>query len=47
MQSDWVTTFKGTVSTFTCVGCSEMCVVEGQEKPTICIRENLFHEVQD
>lgn len=47
MQSNWITTFKGTVNTFTCTGCSEMCVIEGQEKPSTCIRENLFHEVVD
>jgi hypothetical protein len=47
MTAQWVTTFKGAVNTYTCTGCSEMCVIEGLEKPTTCIKENLFHEVQD
>jgi hypothetical protein len=46
MQCQWVLTFKNTVNTYTCIGCTQMCVVEG-EKPTTCIMEKFFHEVDD
>jgi hypothetical protein len=51
MQSEWIATFVSNNplqnNFYVCNGCIEQCTVEGKDKPTTCIRENLFHEVQD